>query len=369
MNPLKNKLKKKSILLIGPYPEPYGGVSIHIKRLYDKLSSNNFNVTVYCQKNNSLSLPKHIKPTKYNKFNWILFFFEHLFNLKYDIIHCHDGLRWAPGLLILNKLNKRIIVTIHDQMVLDKWKKLRFYEKICSMILFKQKNIQFIAVSKTVKDILIQLGIKKDDIIVIPAFIIPSELINFILPEQITYFAKYRKPLLTIYGVNFAFDKNNIDLYGFDITIEMINKLKVHFNNIGLFIIVPDNNNINYFNKLKKRIDLLNLHKNIFIWDKPIENLNKLWEITDIYLRPTTTDGDAVAIRESLYFNTPVVASDAAYRPFMTCIFSSRNIENYYEQVLFSLNNLDLLKNKIKNMNKINNTDLILSYYRDIIEI
>ena len=42
-----NKIYNKKILIIGPYPPPMGGVSIHIKRVKTKLENQNNTVHVF----------------------------------------------------------------------------------------------------------------------------------------------------------------------------------------------------------------------------------------------------------------------------------------------------------------------------------
>ena len=39
--------------------------------------------------------------------------------------------------------------------------------------------------------------------------------------------------------------------------------------------------------------------------------------LTDVLLKPTNTDGDAISVREALYLGVPVVASDVVERPYL----------------------------------------------------
>ncbi|MEI2749894.1 MAG: hypothetical protein V9E88_14180 [Ferruginibacter sp.] len=45
----------------------------------------------------------------------------------------------------------------------------------------------------------------------------------------------------------------------------------------------------------------------------------------DIVLRPTNTDGDALTIREAIYLNKKIVASDVVERPEGTILFKTRD--------------------------------------------
>ncbi len=58
----------------------------------------------------------------------------------------------------------------------------------------------------------------------------------------------------------------------------------------------------------------------------------ELWPLlkaATVLLRPTTTDCDAVSIREALQFGRPVVASDGVARPEGTVVIVSRDLASF----------------------------------------
>ena len=65
------------IAIVGPFPPPYGGISIHVQRLMQKLEMDGFEVNV----NKNMTVRR-----------WIIFGRWHWF--KYDIVHFHDT-RWS----------------------------------------------------------------------------------------------------------------------------------------------------------------------------------------------------------------------------------------------------------------------------------
>ncbi len=56
----------------------------------------------------------------------------------------------------------------------------------------------------------------------------------------------------------------------------------------------------------------------------------------DVYLRPTSTDGQSIAILEALYFNVPVLASDAVPRP-QACYKYNYNSKSSFVENLISI--------------------------------
>jgi hypothetical protein len=57
-------------------------------------------------------------------------------------------------------------------------------------------------------------------------------------------------------------------------------------------------------------------------------------EQSDIVLRPTNADGDAVTIREAIYLNKLVLASDVIDRPENTILFKNRDMIDFYTQTI-----------------------------------
>jgi len=69
------------------------------------------------------------------------------------------------------------------------------------------------------------------------------------------------------------------------------------------------------------------------------ENLSfvRLIEKSDIVLRPTNTDGDALTIREALYLNKTIIASDVVNRPSGTILFKSRDTNDLKMKIIESI--------------------------------
>lgn len=41
-----------------------------------------------------------------------------------------------------------------------------------------------------------------------------------------------------------------------------------------------------------------------------IQNAFEYWKISDVFIRPTTTDIEGISVKEALWVNTPAIASD-----------------------------------------------------------
>ena len=100
---------------------------------------------------------------------------------------------------------------------------------------------------------------------------------------------------------------------------------------------------IKYINKINKE----GLNEYITILTYPISFV-RLMEKSDLVIRATNTDGDALTVREALYLNKPVIASDVVKRPKGTILFKNRDSDDLYKKIIETLNK------KIEPLNKEN---------------
>jgi hypothetical protein len=157
-----------------------------------------------------------------------------------------------------------------------------------------------------------------------------------------------------VYGASFA-KYCGKDLYGFYFSIYAFSKLVNQFPNIGLLLIIPDKVNNLEIEKLLEVIKSLKLNNKVLVFNDPIINMSQLYKKINIYLRPTLTDGDSLAVREALSFGKIVIASDASYRPEGCIIYKSEDMEDYILKIKMAISQNNLLPAKKVNIeNRIN---------------
>ena len=95
-----------------------------------------------------------------------------------------------------------------------------------------------------------------------------------------------------------------------DLMVEMkkLNK-KVGF----IFALANEKYNKEYLGELRTTINS-NAIDSDFLFLIGQKQLWPLFSLVDLLVRPTNTDGDAISIREALYFNCKVLASDVVSR-------------------------------------------------------
>ena len=69
------------------------------------------------------------------------------------------------------------------------------------------------------------------------------------------------------------------------------------------------------------------------IINENICNAFEYWEISDLFIRPTSTDMEGISVKEALYVGTNVVASDVCIRPKECILFKKRDQEDLNNKV------------------------------------
>lgn len=325
---------KNKIALVGLYPPPYGGRSVHVKRLFYLLKKKRYEVKIY---------PTNIigkTPFPFNIIIGFLWLIRFIKNSKEDIVHIHttDWRFLFPTILCARLKRQSILCTMHSYDLVDKYlnsnfiirKIIEYSLKNCSSIICVNKNIAFILKNK--------IRILKKNIYVIPAYLPPIENKKINIRRKILLFIEKYKAVLSANG---ALDK--ADSYGLGMIIKLAETTKKMLLPYGfIFYIYTIRNKKLYKNLLKraKNLPLLIISQN--------EEFYPIFKKTRIFLRPTTSDGDAISIREALHYKIPVVASDAVKRSKGVILFKNRNTQDFIEKVMAVLKNYKHYKNAIK---------------------
>lgn len=358
---MENKNRKAKIAIIGPYPPPYGGISIYIKRIINYLEKNHIECIIYNE--SKIVTCENIINIKsinsYKKFIFIIPF------LKYDILHFHStNLRVHMLLGWYRFCGKKIFLTIHGESWFSQVVELNLVGRY--LLLLSLRNIdKIICVNSRIKKELLYLGFDSKKIAVIPAFIPPTS--NEIEIKQLPdFFHKIRhqhKILITANAFRITFYKNQ-DLYGIDLSIELMKRLIDNgYKDIGFIYVIPDIGDHDYFKKMQNLVKKYNLKDNFHFYTEPVA-YPAVINMCELFIRPTNTDGDALSIREALMLKKPVIASDATKRPKDCIIFKNRSIEDLYIKVTDVINNYDEYRIKIKNTEFKDIAEKILKVYR-----
>ena len=322
---------KTPVLIIGTLPQTagIGGVTIHIERLLASLKQNNFTVDLCNYK--ELPYWKQIKPI-----------------LQHKIIHIHvsNPILRIFYVLLASIFFKKSILTIHGNIgrfgILKNYLD-RLAIKFCTIpILINQHSYEIgLTLNKQAK--------------FISAFLPPIE--NGELPPSIEQIIKNeRVGKIITFATNASCRKLNHlgqEVYGIDFLIDYFN----HHPQYNLLISDSSGEYSSYY--LKHNITL---NKNIILISQPHSFL-KVLEHSDIMIRNTQTDGDALSIKEAFYLNKNVFASNCVDRPLGVYLFEYNN-EKEFDNLILQANQIIKKKPTFQNEDVINQ---IISIYNNLL--
>lgn len=312
--------KKQNILIAGPILPPAGGISIHIYRL-EQLLKDEFDFTFIDE---SPSFKKNIFNIR--SLNFIRYI---KLVMASDLFFIHSGNKYFKKLHILTgKLCRRkVIITLHGYGN----ERAPLFRKIDSF--YFNLSDKIILVNNQIAS---KLNLKPGKFEVKHAFLPPVMHKESPLPEFITANIKMaKKENKTIICGNASRLKtfNNQDLYGLDMSIEMSKKLNENNqSHLFIYVVTSLDEGKDKYEAAEKFIIENKMQDYFMLLNQEISFVN-LIEASDIVLRPTNTDGDALTIREGLFLGKTVIASDVVTRPEGTILFKTRDHHDLLEKL------------------------------------
>jgi len=238
---------------------------------------------------------------------------------------------WRGAVMARHRLQgRRLVISVHNQQDPERWAQTDFHRRLGCRLLLRSKLVWWVAVNEAIQCQLIRRGAAPARVRVISPYIPPGPeaMTGGELPAALRAFLASRSPVLSVYGCRYDMDRG-VDLYGFDLAIEAVGRLRSEFPSVGLVLVVPNPLPADYHERLTARVDAMGCGPHVLFVTRGLEDASRLWAGSRLYLRPTTTDGDSLAVHEALDLGVPVIASDAAPRPPGCLLFRSRDLDSF----------------------------------------
>lgn len=346
--------------IIGTYPPPIGGTSIHLQRLYDICIKNGLEARILdthgreCAEGDCRNIV-HIK-------NYRKFMFKYFFDASADIIHSHSH-SWVDRMVLTCKAKlcrQKIVFTFHSFR--DEYAKFSLIQKF-SVSVAKKLADYFIATSSHVGEKLEKWRVSREKISVINPFILPDDSIERNLDEEIESQIRDFSYILCANASN-----NNHyagqDLYGLDMCMQLQAQLQQKYDCCFVYVLTKITDEA-YFEQMRHKIDELGIKDRFILVTKPIDFLALVMRAS-ICVRPTNTDSWALTISEALYLKCPVVASDVSIREDGCILFENRNQQDFNKKTDEVLNDLSFYREKINDIIVKDESSKIFDIYRRI---
>lgn len=348
------KYNKTKIIQISSFPPPIGGVSIFLQRLKyytDLLSRQEIcyvdvsGINVKEKKSKGIHCISKIGIIPYlfrEKPAYIVFHSNSVFHLMINLLFArkHRFIYFAHGESILKAKNRK------------GWRNYILSKAEC--IVCPTENIYL-----AVKNIFPDTAVKNISFVMLPKGIQPLQERSLTLLREKTdfVFSSYANNLMNYNGVN---------IYGVDMLIEALYKLRKDGYNCGIVLLMNGTTDKNKFREYMERITELGINEYFVVLDQPLNEAGRLYVSTDAYLRPTNTDANAFSIYEALSLGVPVIASDAVPRAEGCLTFQNRNIEDFVEKTEFLIKNYYEIKQSTSKLNITGNEQELINFFDSI---
>ncbi|MEW6729971.1 MAG: glycosyltransferase [Acidobacteriota bacterium] len=316
------------ILLVGNYPPPYGGISVHISMLHRLLEAQGVDCQVLNIDPDAPISEQYIRVNGYSNFLMRL-----INTSRARIVHLHTNghniKSWLVALIcgwVGHLIGRGAILTIHSGLapayLLEGSSGLG--RLLIKTALRSQSYV--ICVNAQIRAALTVSGFPCRQTILIPAFLFDENVVSRLDKELCEQLSRFH-PLLSLV----AFFRPE---YGVELLIEALAKLSENFPRIGCAIMGSGED--------EARLRQLAIQHGVaarLLWLGDLEHGQCLSVIksSQLFVRPTLADGDSISVREALQLSVPIVASDVGYRPCGITLFRAGDVSDLIAKCAYVL--------------------------------
>jgi glycogen(starch) synthase len=296
------------ILLLGPYPPPHGGISVHVYELRKQLHMAGIDCQVVNVDRRALESADYLcvrsgfgllwTMNQHTRRGWTLHVHVNGHNRRSWLIALTAGVAgwFGPG----------SVLTVHSGLAPEYLASGRLARWMAGLACSFYTWV--VAVSPAVHDALLSLGLSAERIAVVPAFLAaqPARSDRH-EPDHFTH----RSPIL---ATTLFFRPE----YGFRVLVEAMDQLRRRYPEIVCLVMGSGEE--------QEQAEQLVVKRGLQEWISLLGNVThekclSLLSRADLFVRPTLVDGDASSVREALAMGIRVVASNAGHRPQGVVLF------------------------------------------------
>ena len=292
------------VLQLTPYPPPEGGISRNALAIRDELRRTDHKCSIIAITKSDTTTDEEDVYHPRTPFELM----KLLANLKYDVLHVHVGGEISRRVLAFLATcavfgRGRSVLTLHSGGYA--LKNAGGAKKLTLPGFVFRRFRRIIAVNSLMIRMFESFGVKKEILSLIAPFVHQSPDQSVEIPSKLQDFAARHQPFL----LSASLLEDTYDLF---MQIEAMEKVLEKSPDAGLMIIGSGS----LETRLKAAIAAKSYAERIFLTGDVEHKITlHLINRADILLRTTKFDGDAISVREALFLETPVIATDNKMRP------------------------------------------------------
>ena len=292
------------VLQLAPYPPPEGGISRNALAIRDELRTNGHRCSIIATAKSSRVTPE---PDVYHPRSAVELV-KLLAKIRFDVLHVHVGGDIPTRILAFLATcaafgRKKSVLTFHSGGYAIEHADTAKPLSLAALVFKKYRKI--IAVNPLMIQMFERFEVEKERLHLIAPFVHQTPDQSFELSAKLKEFAEKHQPfLLTVCLLE--------DAYDLFMQIDALEKVLERLPAAGLMIVGSGS----LEDRLRAAIAGKPYADRIFLTGD-VEHPITLHLIgrADVLLRTTLFDGDAIAVREALFLETSVVATDNEMRP------------------------------------------------------
>ncbi len=305
------------IMLIGPYPPPHGGVSVHVSGIQEQLNA----AGVPCEVLNT----ERTRPGL--RFGAVLL--RHAW--QGWTLHLHtNGHNWKSWLLALGcglagQGSGGGMLTLHSGMLPAYLEETSLWRRALARtacVLYTR----IICVSPKIRAAIVALGVPAQRTEIVPASL-KTERPRVAHERRVLVWLGRHWPL---FSTTLFFRPE----YGFDVLVDALVRLRPRYPSLGCLVMGSGEQRA----EAEKRIQDAGLENNVLMaGDVGHDVCLSLMAASQVFIRSTLEDGDSISVREAIALGIPVVASEVGMRPNAAILFRPGDAEELAAKIELAL--------------------------------
>ena len=309
------------VLQLGPFAPPHGGVQANLAAIREALLARGIAcpVVTLTRSPNSTTNDADVYRPK-NAFHFIRF----LIRLRYDIVHLHLGgnltLRLLGVTLLCTLLpGRKNVLTFHSGGYAASGAGTTARPWTLRGFVFRRVD-KIIGVNREIVKMFERFGVPPDKVCLIPPHSLKTPTSETEIPDRLREFLETHEPVLLSVGLLEP-------EYSLPLQIEVLGLVRKSFPKAGLIMIGSGSQEQALRNLIEKQTYAQEI---MLCGDTEHEVTIKVIAKSDLMLRTTVYDGDAISVREAIHIGTPVIATDNGMRPNGVRLIGSANLNELY---------------------------------------
>lgn len=300
------------ILLVGPYPPPYGGVSVQVYELHKHLRQRGYQCEVLnIGESRKMRSSEYVCTSSYGIFAWLLVRYSYRGYLIHLLTNGHNTKSWLSAFTCMLagtlQLGRTVLALGSGNTPLF-IAQAGFLTKLLVRATLRLAGA-VVCRNEAMADALRAQGAGRGKVAAIPGFVAVESMKPGPPPVACQVFRDTHSPLI---GMMASVEPE----YGTELLLGACWLLKTEYPQVGLVLIGIE------AAELKRWEDSEGLESHLLCTGFLAHDVTLgVMKLLDAFVRPTYFDGDANSVREALCLGIPVVASATDYRPEGTVTF------------------------------------------------